>query len=114
MALKKNESAGLLAVDAEAQKYIRDLTHTHVQGMIDVLVSIAKDKEAGTRDRMKAAVRVIDYHARGGSSQDTDAAGNAHTNVLIVTGLSASDPNLDDAADNLRRQLQNATRAEVK
>lgn len=112
MPAKKQD--GLMAVDAEAQALIRDLTQPFVKDMIDVLVSIAKDKETGTRDRMKAAVRVIDYHARGGSPQDVDASGNVHTNVLIVTsGVDPDNAGLDRAADQLR-QLQHAQRAEVK
>lgn len=102
---EKKLPGGIVAVDPEAQKFIRDQTKPYVQEMIEVLVNIARDAKTGPRDRMKAAVRVIDYHARGTSLPEELGQGSGSTIVVVNAGDSRAH---DEAVDELRR-LQKAT-----
>lgn len=92
---------GILAVDPEAQKYIRDVTKPYVEEMVLLLANIARSETVGPRDRMKAAVRVIDYHARGGS--EIDAGGDMANPSVVVVLNSENMRDVDLASDELRR-----------
>lgn len=98
---EKKMPAGLLAVDPDAQKYIRDITKPFVAEMVMILAEIARNDKAGPRDRMKAAVRVIDYHARGGSSTDMNADGTPSVGIIVLNASNTRE--MDEAADELRR-----------
>jgi hypothetical protein len=108
---EKKAPVGLLAVDPEAQRYVREVTQPFVVEMVHTLVEIARDKEAGKRDRMKCAVRVIDYYARGGSATDVQANGQPSVGIVVINGENMRDQDL--AADQLR-QLMKATSVQTK
>ena len=96
---EKKSGTGLLAVDPEAQKLIRDCTAPYVNEMVEILVKIART--AGPRDSFKAAVKLIDYHARGGSQSDMNADGTPAAQIVVIAGSGTRE--MDDAADELRR-----------
>jgi len=97
--------AAQVAIDPEAQKYIRECTKDYVAEMIGVLVSIARNEKTGARDRMKSACKVIEYHSRGTAIADEVEDGKGTTVVVVNTGDSRAH---DEAVDELRR-LQKAT-----
>lgn len=91
-----------MAVDPAAQAYVRDVTKPYVSEMVDILVQIARNEKVGSRDRMKAAVRVLDYHVRGGSVSDTDGEGGTpRFGVVIVRGDDVE--GMREASNELRR-----------
>lgn len=101
----------MVAVDPEAQKYIRDVTKEYVAEMIGVLVDIARNEKTGARDRMKSACKVIEYHSRGTAVADDVESGKGTTVVVVSAGPNGASPReMDEAADELRR-LYHATQA---
>lgn len=97
----------IAAVDPDAQAFVRDTTRPFVVEMVMALVTIARDPKTGARDRMKAAVRVIDYHLTAGR-ENADDSGQPRFGVVIVNGGDSA--GLDAASDELRR-LNAATKA---
>ena len=73
----------IAAVDPDAQAFVRDTTRPFVVEMVMALVTIARDPKTGARDRMKAAVRVIDYHLTAGR-ENADDSGQPRFGVVIV------------------------------
>lgn len=98
---EQKTKGGILAVDPEAQKHIRDVTKPYVEEMIELLADIARNPNIGPRDRMKSAVRIIDYHARGGS--ELDAHGDMQNPSIVVVLNSENMREVDMATDELRR-----------